>query len=67
MSFFFYDLTHMSAATKILYIAGIAGFFGIMFYILAGKLINKPVDFAKQKRLEKMQKKSSKPDSKKSK
>lgn len=60
VSFFFYDLGHMSAATKLLYLAGIIGFFVLIFYILMNKLVNKPVDFTKQKRQEKLQKKSSK-------
>lgn len=50
VNFFFYDLQNMSSATKLLYVAGIVGFFFLIFYILMNKLVNKPVDFTKQKR-----------------
>jgi hypothetical protein len=50
MQFFFYDISNMSASTTLLYVAGIVGFFAVIFYTLITKLFNKPVDFAKQKR-----------------
>jgi len=47
MQFFFYDLSNMSGSATLLYVAGILGFFGIIFYTLMSKLFNKPVDFQK--------------------
>lgn len=67
VSILFTDLGNMSTATSLLYVGAIVVFFVLIFYILLNKLVNKPVDFTKQKRNEKLQKKSSKPDSKKNK
>ena len=47
MSLGFYDISNMSTQASIFYLLGIMAFFGIVFYILVGKLFNKPVDFAK--------------------
>jgi len=55
----FIDLQNMSAATAGLYVLGIIGFFGVIFYVLINKIMVKPVDFAKQKRLERATKTSS--------
>jgi len=49
----------MSGSTGLLYVAAILCFFGLIFYVLMQKLLNKPVDFTKQKRIEKVVKKSS--------
>lgn len=59
ISFFFFDLSNMSTTTSLLYVLGIVGFFGVIFYVLITKLMEKPVDFQKQKRSEKLSKKSS--------
>ena len=58
-SIFFMDLQNLNGFTALLYIAGIIGFFGIVFYFLINKIIAKPVEFTKQKRTERVQKKSS--------
>jgi hypothetical protein len=58
-SIFFMDLQNLTGFTALLYIAGIIGFFGIVFYFLINKIIAKPVEFTKQKRTERVQKKSS--------
>ena len=55
----FIDLQNMSAATAALYVLGIIGFFGVIFYVLINKIMVKPVDFAKQKRLDRATKSSS--------
>lgn len=56
----FFDLNNMSTQASLLYVGGLVCFFGIIFYILVNKLLNKPVDFSKKKRVEREQKKSSK-------
>ena len=58
-SIFFMDLQNLTGFTALLYIGGIIGFFGIVFYFLINKIMEKPVDFNKQKRSERMQKKQS--------
>lgn len=52
-SIFFMDLASMSKTGGLLYIAGILSFFAIVFYVLINKIMAKPVDFQKQKKLEK--------------
>lgn len=44
-SIFFVELSNISNTAGILYMFGIIGFFGIIFYVLINKIINKPVDF----------------------
>jgi hypothetical protein len=44
-SIFFFELASMSKSAGLLYIAGILGFFAIIFYVLITKLLAKPVDF----------------------
>jgi hypothetical protein len=44
-SIFFVELTNMSNTVGILYMFGIIAFFGVIFYVLINKIINKPVDF----------------------
>ena len=46
----FYDLSNMSSSASLLYVGGLMAFFGIIFYILINKLLNKPVDFSKKRR-----------------
>lgn len=58
-SIFFFELSNMGTGMGLVYILGIIGFFGIIFWVLITKLMSKPVDFNKQKKLERMQKKSS--------
>lgn len=58
-SIFFMELTNMSTTAGLLYMLGIIGFFGIIFYVLIGKIMNKPVDFASQKKQERASKKLS--------
>jgi hypothetical protein len=53
-SIFFMDLSSMTVATSLLYIGGIIAFFLVIFYVLIKKLTDKPVDFNKQKRTERM-------------
>jgi len=49
-SLFFVELTNMSTTAGLLYMVGIVVFFGIIFYVLINKIVNKPVDFSKKKR-----------------
>ena len=49
-SIFFFDLASMSKTASLAYIGGIIVFFIIIFYVLANKLLTKPVDFQKKKR-----------------
>jgi hypothetical protein len=49
-SLFFMELTNISTSAGLLYMLGIIGFFGIIFYVLISKILNKPVDFSKKKR-----------------
>jgi hypothetical protein len=58
VSFFFFDLSNMTKATAGLYVLGIVGFFAIIFYVMFAKLFSKPVDFTKQKKQERLAKKS---------
>ncbi len=64
-SIFFFELTNMSTSVGLIYMLAIIAFFGLIFYVLIGKLLNKPVDFTQQKRQERLSKKSSKGSSKK--
>ena len=48
----FYDISNMSGTSSLMYVGGLVVFFGIIFYILINKLLNKPVDFSKKKRIE---------------
>lgn len=56
----FLDLSTLSGFTAMLYVAGLIGFFGIIFYVLINKILDKPVDFSKQKKLERQQRAGSK-------
>jgi hypothetical protein len=58
-SIFFFDLAAMSPMMSLAYIFGILLFFILIFYVLISKLLNKPVDFAKQKKEERLGKKKS--------
>ena len=58
-SIFFFDLSSMSGTGALLYIASIVAFFLLIFYVLINKLISKPVDFQKQKKSSRTDKKSS--------
>ena len=55
----FIDLQSLSGFTAAVYILVIIGFFAIIFYVLINKIMAKPVDFNKQKRADKQQKKVS--------
>ena len=44
---FFFDLASMSTTGGLFYILGIIAFFIIIFYVLAQKLLTKPVEFSK--------------------
>ena len=48
----FYDISNMSRTTSLMYVGGLVVFFLIVFYVLINKLLNKPVDFSKKKRVE---------------
>ena len=56
---FFFDLNNLQGFTGILFILGVIGAFSIVFYVLFNKVIEKPVDFAKQRKLDREQKKAS--------
>lgn len=58
-SIFFVDLASLSGATAALYILVILAFFGLIFWVLVRKIMDKPVDFVKQKKLERQSKKTS--------
>eukprot|EP00347_Sterkiella_histriomuscorum_P022242 403331173 len=58
-SIFFVELSNISSTVGILYMFGIIGFFGIIFYVLINKIINKPVDFNQSKKQERSSKRSS--------
>lgn len=64
-SIFFVDLSTVTGAAAALYIVGIIGFFGIIFYVLINKILAKPVDFTKQKKAERQSKKVSSTSGKK--
>ena len=49
----------MTTTMGLVYIMGILGFFGIIFWVLINKIMKKPVDFTKQKKMERMAKKQS--------
>ncbi len=56
---FFFELTNMSTTAGLLYMLGIIGFFGIIFYVLINRLLNKPVDFTQQRKQERLAKRGS--------
>jgi hypothetical protein len=58
-SIFFLELSNMSTSIGLLYMLAIIGFFGLIFYVLINKILNKPVDFAAQKKQERQSKKRS--------
>jgi hypothetical protein len=58
-SIFFFELTSMSTTVGLIYMLAIIAFFGLIFYLLITKLLNKPVDFTQQKKQERLSKKSS--------
>jgi hypothetical protein len=58
-SIFFLELSNMSTSVGLLYMFAIIGFFGIIFYVLINKIVNKPIDFNQQKKQEKSKKKAS--------
>ena len=58
-SIFFFELSNMTTTMGLVYIMGILGFFGIIFWVLIKKIMKTPVDFTKQKKLERMAKKQS--------
>ena len=64
-SIFFFELSNMTTSIGLLYMFGIIGFFGVIFYVLINKIMNKPVDFNQQKKQERASKKSSGRGSKK--
>ena len=49
-SIFFFELSNMTTTMGLVYIMGILGFFGIIFWVLINKIMKKPVDFTKQKK-----------------
>ena len=49
-SIFFFELTSMNTTVGLIYMLAIIAFFGLIFYVLINKIINKPVDFTQQKR-----------------
>ena len=51
-SLFFFELSSMTGKMGAIYMLAIIAFFGFIFYVLINKLLSKPVDFAKQKKLE---------------
>jgi len=55
----FIDLSSLSGAAAAAYIVAIVAFFGIIFYVLLNKVFVKPVDFAKQRKLDRTAKKQS--------
>ena len=55
----FYDLNEMSSLASLGYVAGIIGVFSIILYVLIQKVVSPPVDFTKQKRMERMAKRES--------
>lgn len=44
-SLFFFELSNMSTTAGLIYMIGIIAFFGVIFYVLINKIMNKPVDF----------------------
>ena len=44
-SIFFFELTNMSTTVGLIYMLAIIAFFGLIFYLLINKILNKPVDF----------------------
>ena len=46
-SLFFFELSNMSLSVGLLYMLFIIGFFGVIFYVLINKIINKPIDLGK--------------------
>ena len=60
VSIAFFSLENMSGGLGVLYLTGILGAFALIMYLLTDKLFAKPVDFAKQRRLEREAKRNSK-------
>ena len=56
----FMDLSTMSGFTAFLYVGSIIGLFALVFYVLINKILFKPLDFAKQKKLDRQAKAGSK-------
>ena len=59
-SIFFLELDNISSTAGVLYMLGIIAFFGVIFYVLIGKILNKPADFGKLKKAERISKTSAK-------
>lgn len=62
----FVDLANLSGAAGAAYVAAIIGFFVLVFYVLINKVFVKPVDFNKQRKVDRIQKKQSSTNNKKS-
>jgi len=58
-SIFFMELSSMSTSIGLLYMLAIIAFFALIFYVLINKILNKPVDFTTQKKIERQSKKRS--------
>jgi hypothetical protein len=58
-SIFFMELSNMSTSIGLLYMLAIIAFFALIFYVLINKILNKPVDFTAQKKIERISKKRS--------
>jgi len=58
-SIFFMELSNMSTSIGLLYMLAIIAFFALIFYVLINKILNKPVDFTTQKKIERQSKKRS--------
>jgi hypothetical protein len=56
---FFFDLNNLQGFTGILFILGVVAAFAVVFYALIQKVVEKPVDFNKQRKIEREQKKAS--------
>ena len=55
----FFDLSSLTGFTALVYVGSIISFFGFIFWVLINKIMDKPVDFNKQKRLERQTKATS--------
>ena len=51
-SIFFMELDNISSTAGVLYMLAIIVFFGVIFYVLINKILNKPQDFTKLKKAE---------------
>lgn len=56
---FFFDLNNLQGFTGILFILVVVAAFAVVFYALIQKVVEKPVDFNKQRKIEREQKKAS--------